>query len=112
MKNTNQQEKFSVRHSRKNKVEVLLDGRPICTLAKDIPFEIRTSIAYSMAKRLNRDIENTKDEMFDEPPFSHLLGGTVFRSAKMYHNIGEKLPFAEKMEKKPTPEKPWRTVYM
>jgi len=106
-KNTQHQEKFSVRHSRKNKVEVLLDGRKICTLAKDIPFEIRTSIAYSIANRLNRDIENTKDEMFDEPSFNHLLSGTVIRSAKVYRD-----PFALEMEKKPTPEKPWRTVYM
>lgn len=107
MKNTIQQEKFSVRHSRKNKVEVLLDGRPICTLAKDIPFEIRTEIAYSMARRLNRDIENTKDEMFGERSFNNIMRGTVVRSAKVYRDL-----FAAEMETKPTPEKPWRTVYM
>lgn len=111
-KNIKQQEKFSVRNSRNNKVEILLDGRKICTLAKDIPFEIRTEIAYSMTRRLNRDIENTKDEMFVEKSFNDILRGSVIRSAKVYRNDGEKLPFAEERVKKPTPTKPWQTVYV
>lgn len=112
MTNIIKPDKFTVRHSRKNKVEILLDGRKICTLAKDIPFEIRTSIAYSMAKRLNRDIENTKDEMFDEPPFYLILREKVFRSKNKRKNNGETPLFSTDTEPKSTEQKPWRTVYI
>lgn len=108
-------DRFKVRDTRKNKVQILLGSRVVAELDKSLPVEIRIDFAYKMVNALNMDIDDSEHgERIFETSYDELLKDTiVYRDAKAY---GKHLPpprpgMLTCVDEGQKPEMPWRRRY-
>ena len=109
-------DRFKVRSTRKNKVQILLGSRVVTELDKSLPVEIRIAFAHKMVNALNRDIDDSEHgwKRIFETSYDGLLNHTiVYRDAKAY---GKHLPLPRPgiltcVDEGQKPEMPWTRRY-